>query len=399
MFPQYPPQQWEQPGRAQVYSSPEPYFESGLRPEDGQTFSAAGLMLYRTGATGAIEVLVGVERPWNSFINDYDPLAWNVLGGKRAAGKGKEWEPYATVVRSILDIAGAIEGVPSSSDIKRLCQSGPAMWYPRGKYALYLSQVTDEMRDAMDKLPERFLEGKAKGLVPAPQDEQRLGWNGQPTTKWVKEIDELEWVPIEDIIKPAGETRKPVTNLLENICLGDSFRKFAETGVLPSNAQPGAVSDNHDKKEGKNGEGNSDRGGGVGKSGAKGFRQKGGDDRKGGGKGGKGQKGDWGKKGKGGYGAYSMSPQQPMQMSSQMYSPEVQRQVLGEQVYILVQPMVPTAAIAQKVTGMLLELPLPELLPVMESTSRSQKWEGSELKKRVDEALEVLQVEGYAGVR
>jgi len=402
MYSQYLAPQWENPGRPQ-FSSQESYFESTLRPQDAQGYSAAGLLLYRKTSAGGIEALVGVERPWNPLINDYDPLAWNILGGKRAAGKGKEWSPYATVVRNILDIAGAVEGMPSASDLKRMCQNAPAVWYPRGKYALYLSEVPPSQ---YDMLPERFVEGKAKGLVPAPQDEQRIGSDGRATTKWVKEIEELEWVPLADLLKPVGDTRKPVTNLVENICLVGGFRKFAAEGVLPSNAQPRPISDNNgndkeDVKGGKNGKGKRNRGKGE----DQGYNQKGGDPRKGGfsgggygakgGNGGKGAKGDWSMKGKGSYWGYPTMAQHPSPMNAQEYSPEVQKQVLGERLYILVQSMVPTAAIAQKVTGMLLELPLPELMPVMEGGALTANGQHSELKTRVDEALEVLQCEGY----
>merc|ERR1719238_1472943 len=85
----------------------------------------------------------------------------------------------------------------------------------------------------------------------------------------------------------------------------------------------------------------------------------------------------------------------PQQMA-QMSQPEVQKQLIGEQLYVLVQAMTQTPVVAQKVTGMLLELPMPELLPLFNGFETGPDGtlhpvEGSELKARVEEALSVLQ--------
>merc|ERR1719187_65250 len=67
---------------------------------------------------------------------------------------------------------------------------------------------------------------------------------------------------------------------------------------------------------------------------------------------------------------------------------EMQRQMYGEQLYVLVQPMAPSPYLAQKITGMLLELPHNELL--LNLTNHE------ELQRRVREALEVLREDGVA---
>lgn len=65
---------------------------------------------------------------------------------------------------------------------------------------------------------------------------------------------------------------------------------------------------------------------------------------------------------------------------------EIQRQYYGEQLYVLVQPLAPSPYLAQKIVGMLLELPDEEL--VLNLTNEH------ELHRRVNEALDVLRKDG-----
>merc|ERR1740121_2815138 len=74
------------------------------------------------------------------------------------------------------------------------------------------------------------------------------------------------------------------------------------------------------------------------------------------------------------------------QMHEEEASEEMQRQMYGEQLYVLVQPMCPSEYLAQKVTGMLLELPMSELCQNLTNPE--------ELRRRVSEALEVLRNDG-----
>merc|ERR1711920_965097 len=90
------------------------------------------------------------------------------------------------------------------------------------------------------------------------------------------------------------------------------------------------------------------------------------------------------------------SPGKGMPMMSPMFYPtydqnsaEMQRQMYGEQLYVLVQPLAPSPYLAQKITGMLLELPQEELM--MNLTNQE------ELHRRVREALEVLREDGIVG--
>jgi len=65
---------------------------------------------------------------------------------------------------------------------------------------------------------------------------------------------------------------------------------------------------------------------------------------------------------------------------------EEQRQRYGEQLFALVQGVEPRVELTQRITGMLLELPRNELL--LNLTSQD------ELKKRIDEAIEILRSDG-----
>merc|ERR1719343_1821446 len=65
---------------------------------------------------------------------------------------------------------------------------------------------------------------------------------------------------------------------------------------------------------------------------------------------------------------------------------EIQRQMYGEQLYMMVQPLSPSPYFAQKITGMLLELPENELILNLSNNE--------ELTRRVKEALEVLREDG-----
>merc|ERR1719324_1800108 len=101
------------------------------------------------------------------------------------------------------------------------------------------------------------------------------------------------------------------------------------------------------------------------------------------------------------YQVKGMQPPMPMgpmgQMSPQMASmygntqspSELQRQMYGEQLYLMVQPLSPSPYLAQKITGMLLELPQNELM--LNLTNQE------ELRKRVEEAVEVLKEDGVVG--
>jgi len=65
---------------------------------------------------------------------------------------------------------------------------------------------------------------------------------------------------------------------------------------------------------------------------------------------------------------------------------EMQRLLYGEQVYVKVEPWAPNPDIAQKIAGMLLELPREELEMCLTDEN--------EFRLRVDEAIDVLREDG-----
>lgn len=371
--------------RPASWCSQDSYFESSLRPEDVEGYTSAGLLLYRTGANG-LEVLVACESPWNPLANDYDPLAWNPLCGKKTSWSG-EWEAQVTAARCLMEVFGGCEEAPTREKIEQLCRSAPVLWYPAGRFALYIREFTSEDGEVFDQATKFFATAKENGLYPHSPEEKRMNSKGQPTTRWVKKIEELEWVPASDLL--ADESRKPLADLLRNICLNGTFRSFLQEGTMsvtaPIAPADGAGEGDNRRKGGK------DKGGGGKWGGKDGGARKG----AGGGKGkGKGDKGKGMAKGKGMPYA-SFAPMPPPQVNPQMYPIEVQRQMLGEKLYMTVQPMVSTPMVAQKVTGMLLELPMPELTPLLGAGPEDRKM----LEQRVSEAMEVLEAEDFAAAQ
>jgi len=369
---------WEPP--PQVWGSQEAYVETMLRHQDVEGYKSAGLLCYRK-KDNSMDFLMCLEKPWNSLAETYDPVAWNILGGKRGGGKSKEWDPTVTAARCIVDALGGTEELPSMQDFQLMCGRSPVLYYPRGKFALFLCELTATEEENLRDVPNRYSQARAKGAVASSgEGEQRPNMWGEMTTKWIKQIEELEWVNVADLT--SKETRKPMTNLLENVCYVEAFQRFLEEGVLPPGPAPGAVA-----KGGMmpTGQPSFDKGA---KGGCKGGSRKGGKD------GGKNR----GKKGGGGYrgggkvgspfdGALMVPMGAPMVPQQ---SPEVHKQMLGEKLYVLVQPMVQKDIVAQKITGMLLELPLAELMGLLGSAPEERQL----LKERVDEAMEVLAQDG-----
>jgi len=370
--------------KASAFASKEAYFAPTLRPEDSEAYTAAGLLLYRKGDNG-IEVLVASEKPWNPLANEYDPLAWNTIGGKKTPWTG-EWDAPATAARCLMEVFGGCEEAPTSQKIVDMCQEAPVLWYPAGRFALFVREFQSEDGEVFDEAPKSFGAAKEKGAYPFSPEEQRVNSKGQPTTRWVKQIEALEWVLAADLT--ASEPRSPLTDLLKNICLVGAFQQFLQEGTAP---EPPPKVPEGGRKGGKDAKGGGKKGGAG--SGAGGWQDGG---KKGGGGGGK--KGAGGGKGKGGcmkgkgmpYAGYAPMPPPPM--TPQMYPVEMQRQMLGEKLYMTVQPMVNSPITAQKVTGMLLELPMPELMPLLGPGPEERNM----LQQRVDEALEVLESEQQA---
>jgi hypothetical protein len=274
---------------------------------------------------------------------------------------------------------GRVEGAPDQDTIFGIMGESFALWYPTGKFALLAIKAPD---DSLANLPDRFLESKKD----APTEEFQVLHMG--IKKWNKQIEALEWVPASRLVPTADFE---ATDLFENILKIDDFRAFVEGALDPSALAlaPEPVKGNGDK-------------GNKGKGGSRGT---GGKDKGNGGYGGsKGSPMFFGGKGMPMAPGPMMGGMVPMPMPIQIQSgaqfissmlPQLpagnqseaaQKQTCGEQLYTLVQPMAPSAFLAQKITGMLLELPMDELM--LNLTDQE------ELRRRVAEALDVLREDG-----
>jgi len=388
--------------------SPDAYLERRLRPLDGEHFSAAGMLPYRKTGEGKIEVLVAKEKPWNNMTQAFDDLAWNILGGKRIPRQ--ERTAATTATRQFLDCVDGVSPAPSSEMLQKVIAESFAVWYPMGKFALIVAEVTNEN---LDDLPEKFAASKPKD---GTHEEFRINELG--IKKWIKNIDCLEWVSASSLINKEFD----LSDLLSNILQVNSFKDFLKGDFDPSALPPAPADDGAQSGHQQWGGGKPQWGGGGG-------------GKKGGGKwdGGKGYGGGkskgmppWMKgggqmgpmmspmggpmmgpgMGKGGQMPYNMGMggkgmpmQQPMQQMAPMYynqpyegnqnTGEIQRQHYGEQLYLMVQPLSPNPYFAQKITGMLLELPENELMLNLTNPD--------ELKRRCDEALIVLKEDGLIG--
>lgn len=412
--------------------SPDAYVDKRLRPLDSEHYSAAGILPYRRRAD-SVELMLPRERPWNSFSQSYDPISWNIFGGKRVPRM--ERSPEVTAVRSFFECLGEVAGVPTEEEIYSWLSRSFIVWYPVGKFALLVFEVPD------DKLSD-FIEKYADYKKVSGDEEFRILPQG--IKKWSKQIDALEWVPTSSLLPEASSE---VSDLLANILQVPRFKEFLEGAFDPAKTWPQLNYEPPRPQTGK----------GKGKSNGKDFRGKGGGMKGYGqfvgrgmdmgmsmgmgmtlgmgqgygmggmaGMGGMGvmgmgaeisfSKGSYGKGlppdyGKGtGVGPFAksgkgMEPamQMPMynggkamQMPQMAYpqpvqpnSEELQRQMYGEQLYIMVQPLSPSPYLAQKITGMLLELPQNELVLNLTDTE--------ELHRRVREAMEVLREDGVVG--
>lgn len=378
-----------------------------LRPVDAENYISAGLMLYRQGEDG-MEILVPHERPWNSWLNAYDNLGWSVFGGKRIPRQ--EYSVEVTSVRCFLEVVGQSEGAPDQDALYSLMADSFVLWFPGGKFALIIAKVPD---GTMSELPGAFEESRKD----KPSEDSVVLPQG--IKKWIKQIEVLEWVPASRLALPEPDFE--TTNLFENILKVGDFKAWLDGSFDPSTlaGEPNSAFVPTEGGEGK-GKGKGSKGGG-----------KRGKDKGGGGKnpwqnqwqggGGGGFKGmPYGGGGKGmpmmgpgpcmGMQGMQMpyqampppqfAPEQPQQQGGPQFVPgqqhsgdpgneEAQRQTYGEQLYMMIQPLAPSPYLAQKITGMLLELPVNELM--LNLTNQD------ELYRRVGEALEVLREDGVVG--
>merc|ERR1719277_1541210 len=242
------------------------YLDRRLRPLDSEHYSAAGLLLYRK-RDGKVDLLLPKEKPWNSFTQAYDPVSWNVFGGKRVPRQEKAVE--TTAVRCFLEACGQVDGAPDHDMLYGMMQSSFVVWYPMGKFALVLIEVSGEN---LDDFPEKFTSMKQQA---GPAKEFQILPMG--IKKWSKQIDEVAWVPATDLL---NETETSVSDLLGSIAKIDSMKEFLDGTVDPAKTLPegGAIQPPPPRAEngGKGGKGKGwDKGGGGKGKGGKGKGGKG----------------------------------------------------------------------------------------------------------------------------
>lgn len=341
--------------------STDAYVDKCLRPLDAEHYSAAGILPYRRSGD-SVELLLPREQPWNSFTQGYDPVAWNVFGGKRVPRQ--EHTAMTTAVRNFRECIGQVEGVPDFEALYDMLRSCFVVWYPLGKFAMLAMEVTG---DCMSDFPDRF---RALRQATGPSAEFVVLPMG--IKKYIKQIEDFAWMPSASLVP---QSKEEVTDLLANILQVPAFRDFLEGKLDPATAWPQSAGDAdapEDLRQDLKGKAKGSWGGKA----------------KGGGKG-KGQKG-WKGPSKGN--VMRMYLGKGMPQGPVMYPPveqnlaEMQRQMYGEQLYVLVQPLSPSPYLAQKITGMLLELPRNELLVNLTNQE--------ELHRRVQEALDVLREDG-----
>lgn len=350
------------------------YLDRQLRTVDMEGYSNATLIPYRKTPDGNMELLLTWERPWNALTNSFDTVCWHTMGGKRIMKV--EQMVDITAIRCFHEAADAFDQdveMPNVSGMIQLTAEAFVMWYPTGRNAFMIFEVKE---GALDDLPQKFTDAKEKA---GPQSDFRI--TAQGVKKWTKQIERLEWVPATDL---APEAAKDCSDLLRNILKIEGFQNFLQGKIDPEKEFPqGDPADRLNRLSAPD-----HRGG----------KPKGGKDSKG--KAAKGKS----SKGKGFAPPMAVPPMMGGKPSAPMYpqpcmappmapvipepatDPDMQLQLYGEQLFVLIQPMVPNQYVAQKITGMLLELPTNELL--MNLTNHK------ELSKRVEEAVALLREDG-----
>eukprot|EP00928_Gymnodinium_smaydae_P078663 TRINITY_DN62770_c0_g1_i1.p1 TRINITY_DN62770_c0_g1~~TRINITY_DN62770_c0_g1_i1.p1 ORF type:complete len:404 (-),score=95.05 TRINITY_DN62770_c0_g1_i1:155-1228(-) len=342
--------------------SSEPYMARQLRQGDYEGFSGAALVPYKK-VNEEIQILLGSEKPWNSFKSSYDPEALNVLGGKRIFRS--ERNPIQTASRTFQEALLDGMNAPSAEELAEQTSKSFVFWFPTGKYALVFFEVDS---DLFNDLPVKFAEAKKAA---GPREEFTITKDG--VKKWTKHYEGVAWVSTSELVP---EAKRECTNLLENMLKCKEFVEFLQGNVDPESF-PAPQQRSNGAPKGKSKGGGKD--GGYGGKSFKAAKGGGKSQGYGGGCGG-GGKGD---KPKGGFvKGFHVVPASP----SMDQINEMQLQMYGEQLYVLVQPLAPNQFIAQKITGMLLELPMNELMLNITNPV--------ELQKRVTEATALLKADG-----
>ena len=159
--------QWEPREEA---STSYPYIERTLRRADQARYAAAGLLPYCTDleSGGSVHLLMG--RAGETPRQRGRPHQLVLLGGKREIGDGAS--AVATALREAAEETDGLLAAPSL----RPEAVGPVLWFPNGKYAVFLVRVPPP---ALQGLPARYA--------------ARVAASGLPAAK--REVAALQWMP------------------------------------------------------------------------------------------------------------------------------------------------------------------------------------------------------------
>merc|ERR1719215_1527023 len=96
-------------------------------------------------------------------------------------------------------------------------QSSFVVWYPTGKFALLIVEITS---DKLDDFPEKYQAFKEQA---GPEAEFRILPMG--VKKWSKQIDEIQWVAASSLLPDA---EPEVSDLLGSMLQISGFRQLLE---------------------------------------------------------------------------------------------------------------------------------------------------------------------------
>lgn len=159
------------------------YRDKALRFPENKLWRAAGNLVYHLRKDGELLVLLGKpdhsDDSRNREVNHRN--TWNLLGGKREV---QDLTAVDTACREMLEESS---GLLSADDL--MGEPNNVIWYPHGKYAVFLRQV-----EGQEDLPTKFAALKRKKW-------RRSSGLPRPTL-------DLAWVALTDIMEPAASMRK-----------------------------------------------------------------------------------------------------------------------------------------------------------------------------------------------
>jgi len=118
------------------------YIEDELRPDDAKGFRASGIFAYRRDKSGEWAVLMGSDR-------SRSPVSLNLLGGRRETADRDD--ARVTASREFWEESGCV--LPADTRDNMAKSLSRVMWFPDGKYALYLYEMDHDL-DICERLSE-----------------------------------------------------------------------------------------------------------------------------------------------------------------------------------------------------------------------------------------------------